>query len=680
MLTFITIPEYEFSGFGGVRLHAASGALFDIGQNPSEALVGMLISESADIIKPVINSARVDLSVGTVRLVASETIDATPSTFVNLGSLFIANTQGDNEVPLLGATVTVQDSVNVDIQLTEAMRVRAIEISATSGGDSGAAFFELLANGVRDLSGNGVLAQSLTLSETADTVKPVPIHGELFLGTGIIRLFFSETIDATPSSRVDLSKIFVANAAGAESIGLSGSNVSAVDSTSVNITVTEASRVAAIEISGLSGGDGQAAVLDFRADAVADIATNGNLAVTGVNLVEVSDLTPPVIKAGYLDLNTGVLIMTTSETIDGTPASNIDISRIYLNNAGNDRILGLTVDPYASLSTTTGLAVATAADDLQIQITLTEVQRKIAIEMSGTAGGDGGAVTLTVDAGFFKDIAQVQNVAATTIAVYETADTTAPTIASATLYLAEGLLVIRASEILDVTPASSRVNLGTLYLSNSAGGTDISLSGALVTEYDDISINVTLSEAQRVAAIESSGTTGGDGNALVLNCGGSTFKDIAGNGNTAATGVAVSEIADQVAPVLMGANVSYSTGAVSLLFSEHLDNSPASSKIDLSQIIISNSQSVPSDTSLKATMEGATVNEVDGYYLNLVLPEDKRAKLLRLSGVAGGDSSAVWVYTGAGAVKDIAQNANELVTMRVTEFPDTVAPQVNSAT
>ena len=640
----------------------------------------MQISEIADTIKPIITSATIDLSVGTVRLVATETIDATPNSHVNLGSLFIANTQGDNEISLAGAGVTVQDSVNVDIQLTEAMRVRAIEISGTSGGDSIAALFELQANGVRDLSGNGVLAQSLTLSETADSVKPVPTHGEIYLGTGVISLFFSETLDATPTSQVDLSKIFVSNTGGQETIGLTGSNVSAVDSTSVNVSITEATRVAAIEISGLSGGDGQTAVLDFRADAVVDIGTNGNLAVTGVNLVEKPDLTPPMIMAGYLDLNTGVLTITTSETVDGTPATNIVISRVFLNNAGNDRHLSLSSDQYTSVSTTTGLAVAEAADALQIQITLTEVQRKIAIELSGTSGGDSGAMTLDIDAGFFKDIAQVENEAASTIAVYETADTTAPTISSATLYLADGVLVVRASEFLDATPASSRVALGNAYLANSGGGTDISLTGATVTEYDDILINVTLTEVQRVAAIENSATTGGDGNALVLNCGGGTFKDVAGNDNTAATGVAISEVADQVVPFLISGNVSYSTGAVSLRFSEYLDNTPASSKIDLSQIIMSISQTVPTDTALKATMEGSTVTEVDGYYLNLVLPEAKRVKLIALSGTPGGDGSAVWVYTGSGAVKDIAQNTNAVIAVEVTEFADSVIPIVNSAT
>ena len=81
----------------------------------------------------------------------------------------------------------------------------------------------------------------------------------------------SETIDATPATRIDPSRMQISNSPGAAAgvatgAQLSGAEVIAIDGTVVTVVMSEAQRVQAIATSGTSGGDSLANVVDFEAD------------------------------------------------------------------------------------------------------------------------------------------------------------------------------------------------------------------------------------------------------------------------------------------------------------------------------------------------------------------------------------------------------------------------------
>ena len=106
------------------------------------------IAETADTTPPTITAAFIDYSTGTLRLQASEklNLDAkgrdngaggnfpVSGDQVDLGKVFISNTNGATTMALTGATFTDIDSSEVTIVLTEAQRVTAIAISDTPGG------------------------------------------------------------------------------------------------------------------------------------------------------------------------------------------------------------------------------------------------------------------------------------------------------------------------------------------------------------------------------------------------------------------------------------------------------------------------------------------------------------------------------------------------------------------
>ena len=88
-----------------------------------------------DFRHPNITSARILLGTGQLILSADETIDVSPAELVNLSLLHIENVTGDTEISLFDSRVIEGDGTEFTINLTESQRVRAIEVSATPGGD-----------------------------------------------------------------------------------------------------------------------------------------------------------------------------------------------------------------------------------------------------------------------------------------------------------------------------------------------------------------------------------------------------------------------------------------------------------------------------------------------------------------------------------------------------------------
>ena len=175
--------------------------------------------------------------------------------------------------------------LSITILLTEAQRVRGIEISGTSGGDGIAVVLDALVGAVVDMAGNPSEAHlNLAVSETQDSILPTITSAEIFLGTGVLQVTASETIDVTPTTYVIESGIVVDNGAlpsgtalGLERwIRLEGAHVMQGDADGLIFTLqmTEQQRVHAIALSNTLGGDGVSTVLDVDASAVRDIAGN----------------------------------------------------------------------------------------------------------------------------------------------------------------------------------------------------------------------------------------------------------------------------------------------------------------------------------------------------------------------------------------------------------------------
>lgn len=230
------------------------------------------------------------------------------------------------------ATIETAEDVRVNITLTEDQRVRAIALSSTAGGNGEALLVRIAANGITDYAGNqNPSLMSVTAVEYADTTLPSITEASIAYSAGLIQLTFTETIDVTPISKVNLSGIFVSASSGSKSIALTGASIEAVDSSHLNITMTELQRSQAIAISGTAGGDGSSVVLDFEENAVVDIGTNGLVAVNGISVFEHADMVLPVVERVYVSYDQPLTVtVQVSEIVDQTPASKIDLSKIRL--------------------------------------------------------------------------------------------------------------------------------------------------------------------------------------------------------------------------------------------------------------------------------------------------------------------------------------------------------------
>ena len=91
-------------------------------------------------------------------------------------------------------------------------------------------------------------------------------------------------------------------------------------------------------------------------------------------------------------------------------------------------------------------------------------------------------------------------------------DSTKPRILAARIAYSTGVLTITMSEIIDTT-ISNAVLLDNFFISDSSGAALISLLGASVHNSESLEIQITLTELQRIRAIEVSAVAGGNGGA-----------------------------------------------------------------------------------------------------------------------------------------------------------------------
>ena len=542
-------------------------------------------------------------------------------------------------------------------------------------------------------AGNNPEAVDTNTFVTFDTAAPTIVSASIDYSIGKLVVTASEELDVTEGSwygcqsgsawancnytSVDLSKFYLSASTGANSVSLVGATVAQVDSTVLRILLTEAQRVAAIAISGTPGGDSSAVVLDVSADGIRDRASNGNTGDTNVAVTESADILPANVTAATINYDSGVVVFTADETIELSPSS-VSLGQLLIVNAAGE-------SSGVSLS---GASVATG-DGYLATITLTETSRVAAIAISGTSGGDGGAAFLKFAAGAFTDVGQVASTAHSGVAFTETADTTALTIASATINYGSGMLSITASETIDATPTSF-VNLGLVSIGDAAGNPadfpasgHVTLSGATVHGNGDAyTVYIQLTEEQRVHALKVSGTklvglTNGDGGAAVINFWNAAVRDIAQNNLVAANGITLSETADTTVPTIREAYLNYENGTLTVFCSETMDLTPS-----LSTVVLSSFALVNTNGGTAIALDGASVtNTVDSVNITIALNETQRTLALGGSGVTGGDGTAVALRILADAIVDIGDNKNaETTGIRVFETADLRAPSIVSAT
>ena len=311
------------------------GGFRDMGLNLNFFQQNIYVDEAPDAIAPIVTNATMRFSGGVLVVRATEFIDSTPVSRINLSKIILVDNTGDGNVPMTGATVASKDDYTIEIDMSESQRVAALRISSATGGDGTQLKLDVLPGAFKDVAGNdNVGAYGFLVNEIEDIIRPTIDKVSLNYSDGKVVISASETIDGTPSAHVDLSLMWLArettfevtyNSTSGEHnysytgnpnrVSLVGANVTSKDETSVTIHLTVHQRAQLQYWSGTPGGDGSPVVLDALDRALRDMSNLSSFARTNISVNEVADTVPPKITSVTIDIGTGHLTLQFDEYV-----------------------------------------------------------------------------------------------------------------------------------------------------------------------------------------------------------------------------------------------------------------------------------------------------------------------------------------------------------------------------
>jgi hypothetical protein len=205
-----------------------------------------------DSTRPFIRAAILQLGTGAVRLNFSETIDVTPGALFNPSNFNLRNTFNDQ-------TACTDGVNNADEVACTGLTGNTFTHAVCHDGSAAADPYEVGDGGTACLvthGGTSFTPKSCKNSSGQDTGDDSSLAACEGVATGEL---FSQAVSAVNLATLDSSQI-------------------SVDDTTLDLTFSEAQRVAAIKISGTPGGDGVPALLTSQSGAYFDVAGNSNLA------------------------------------------------------------------------------------------------------------------------------------------------------------------------------------------------------------------------------------------------------------------------------------------------------------------------------------------------------------------------------------------------------------------
>ena len=215
------------------------------------------------------------------------------------------------------------------------------------------------------------------------------------------------------------------------------------------------------------------------------------------------------------------------QVFDSTADLVIDVSGTLVTVAADDVISASVIDS-SEIVRLIG-AVVHAEDALTVTMTMDESQRILSIENSGQPGGDGTAMNIYATSNFVRDIAGVGLFGLTQrsgFVLTEIPDTILPSVVYGEINFDTGVMILTQSETVDSTPSSSVVLNNYAYLLN--GNPSVQLAGATTTAFDSYNFTITLSERQRINALQISSTPGGVGLTWTITINEATLTLVAG--------------------------------------------------------------------------------------------------------------------------------------------------------
>jgi hypothetical protein len=284
-----------------------------------------------DATAPTLVAFELDLDTAELYVSFSESIDAStivPTAFSLQGS---ANT---STVITLSGTPSTVNATSAIITLSHA-DMNLIKENPSIANSADTTFLSFTAGAVADTANNAIAVRPSTDAIaprlfTPDTTSPTLVDFALNMNTGVITLFFSETVNG---SSINVEGVTFAAAVGGAGVSLTTSFPEAAYSDSLSITLSLADLNELKRVTGLCTA-AETTFMIISSSALVDMNNNNVTAVASQSTTNyTADGTNPTLVSFALDMNVNVLTMSFSETVN---ASSLRSTEITLRNNATD--------------------------------------------------------------------------------------------------------------------------------------------------------------------------------------------------------------------------------------------------------------------------------------------------------------------------------------------------------
>ena len=342
--------QTTLAGLATPQLDIDAGAVSDANSNGIDASADRAITVD-DTVPPTVQSARATAA-NTIVVTFSENVDAGA---VNGAGWSLSGADAGN-LTVTSNTDPGGSSDALTLTLSGSLQDTAPDLILT--------YAVPASGGIADTANPANPLGSQTV-EVGDGIPPVVESARATSPTGIT-LEMSEDVTDDSAAPGDFTVTGVASSPTVQSVAASGGTVT--------LGLTAA----------MTNSDSPALAYAQSSGFILDASSNPLAGFSGRAVDTSTDITPPTVKSATLDSETGVLVITFSETVD---TSSVEPARLFINGSG-----------WAGRVQLTGAVVTTASDSAAVSINLTGQQL-------GSVSEPAPSLSLDVGAGAVSDTA-----------------------------------------------------------------------------------------------------------------------------------------------------------------------------------------------------------------------------------------------------------------------------------
>ena len=330
----------------------------------STAQAGSVTTLVPDSVSPTLSSFGIDLDDGLLNLTFSEAVRANTIVITHL-TLQNAVTAGVSHTLTGGSLTVAQNSVSLQVKMTVSdLNALKAALLASSTSDT---YLRFAGGMIADMNGNNVTAVTdgnavQASSYGKDLTVPSLVSFGLNMNSGVLTLDFSESMSPSSVVTTDFTLQSTGNGSDASAVSfpLTGGNVTtSVVSLTLAIVLleTDLNNIKALAV--LAVGT-TTTFVSMNVGGAKDVSGNNVTAVGSesglVSTSFIQDTTRPALLSFTLSIDTGVMVLSFSETVNG---SSFDPTELKLQSAANGTAAGV-----SALTLTGGINATSAKSEM----------------------------------------------------------------------------------------------------------------------------------------------------------------------------------------------------------------------------------------------------------------------------------------------------------------------------